>query len=223
MTIIYDPAKHVPDVNHWEGIPDHARMHAAGVRRAVTKLTEGRNFGDPLAGYAFRRWKELGIEREAYHFLTVWDDPVEQVLVFHAALQGVYWQPTEPIWLDLEGRSLSTAWRALGLVGIRKKLRPFILAAVRACIQRIGVTPGIYVGASFWNSYVGALDFQAEGLPIPRLWSPDYGWNGEGSGIVEPRWINPTSWPRGWQRWQFTDRGRLPGVSGAVDLNIERA
>jgi lysozyme len=222
MTVTYNPALHVPDVNHWEGIPDHFAMHSAGVRRCITKLTEGRNFGDPLAGYAFLNWRRLGIEREAYHFLTSWDDPVEQLMVFHAALQGVQWFPTEPIWLDLETRGISLAWRALGTAGLRRKARPFILASVRFCIQKLGVIPGIYTRMELWNRIVGTIIWENEGLPVPPLWTADYGYNGEGSGIKGPRWIDSRTWPRGWSRWQFTDRGRLPGVPGSCDLNIER-
>jgi GH25 family lysozyme M1 (1,4-beta-N-acetylmuramidase) len=222
VSVVYDPVKHVPDLNHWEGLPNHDRIYLAGVRRAATKLTEGRNFGDPLAGYAFRKWRELGIAPEAYHFLKTAEDPLEQIKVFGAALYGVHWQPGDWIWLDLEGRSLSAAWRALGILGIRTKLRPFVLTVVRATLATLDVMPGIYCGAYFWNTYVAPINWAAEGLDVPHLWAPDYGWNGEGSGITEPRWINKTSWPNGWQRWQFTDRGILPGVPGAVDLNIER-
>lgn len=218
----FNPALHVPDVNHWGGIIDQETFHAAGVRRAITKLTEGAHFGDPLAGFCFRKWRELGIAREAYHFVTTWDDGAEQVRVFNAGLYGVHWQPSEPIWLDLEARSLSAAWRALSVVGLRRKLKPLVLQMTRTTLNLIGVMPGWYCGATFWNRNVGPIDWLAEGLPQPKLWSPDYGRDRLGGGIAGPRWIDPRTWPLGWSRWQFTDRGIVPGVRGFTDLNVER-
>src|SRR3989304_3690459 len=124
MTVVFDPPPHVPDVNHWEGIIDY---HLFRPRRLVTKLTEGRNFGDPLAGYHLQHGRDQGIPTETFHFVTVWDDPVEQMRVYAAARWGLGCWEVERCWLDLEGRSLSMAWRALGLVGIRKRMRPFVL------------------------------------------------------------------------------------------------
>ncbi len=227
MTVLFDPTKHVPDVNHWEGIVNFELFHP---NRIVTKLSEGRNFGDPLAGYTLRQAREREIPSETFHLVTTWDDPTEQLRVYGAALFGAYCTDDpehfgfDPIWLDLEGRSLSAAWRALGTFGIRKKLRPFTLALYRAAVamQTTG-TVGFYVGAWFWNAYIGPVNWAAEGLPQPRLWAPDYGWDHEGGGILSPRWIDRRTWPAGENRWQFTDRGRAAGVPGALDLNIERA
>jgi GH25 family lysozyme M1 (1,4-beta-N-acetylmuramidase) len=220
MTIPFDPALHTPDVSHWEGVIDFDLFRP---RRIVTKLTEGRNFGDPLAGYNLRQAREVtpAIPAEAFHFVATWDDPGAQIEVFAAALWGAYAEG-DPAWLDLEGRSLSRVWRALGFVRIRKKLKPFVLTLWREALAQLANPQGFYVGASFWNTYVGPVDWKAEGLPVPRLWAPDYGRDGEGGGIAEPRWIDLKTWPRSWARWQFTDKGKAPGVAGALDLNRDR-
>lgn len=220
MTVPYNPTIHIPDVNHWEGVIDFDLFPKP--RRIITKLTEGRNFGDPLGGYNLRHARELGITPEAYHFATAWDDPTEQMRVYRAALHGVYWTPEEQCWLDFEGRSIPAIWRGLGTIGIRRNFRPFVLKLYRAALVQLDVVPGIYSRTSFWNAYVGRVDWAAEGLPRPKVWWADYGYNGEGSGITEPRWIDRITFPQGWDLWQFTDRGRAPGVPGALDLNREK-
>ena len=221
MSVLFDRAIHVPDVNHWEGIIDY---NLFAPRRLISKLTEGRNFGDPLATYNLHHARDTGAKTETFHFLTSWDDPIDQIRVYAAARWGAESWETDPAWLDLEGRSLSLAWRALGALGIRKKLRPFVITSYRAAIDQLGsaVPLGFYVGAYFWNTYVGPIDWPTLGLPVPKLWSPDYGRDGEGGGIAEPRWIDLKTWPNSWQRWQFTDKGRAPGVPGALDLNLDR-
>jgi len=215
MFISFDPTKHVPDINHWEGVIDFDAYELGGARTVITKLTDGRNFGDPLAGYALRHAKERGMKREVYHFLRPLEDMIEQMRVFKAALYGAYFDPiTEPVELDVEDVPLR--------LRLRRLFRPIVLHAFRTCYLMLGVMPGCYTRMSLWNPYVGPVDWRAEGLPQPRLHAADYGYNGEGSGITGPRWIDRVSFPDGWQRWQFTDRGRVPGVTGACDLNIDR-
>ena len=125
--------------------------------------------------------------------------------------------------MDFEAKGFPLAWRPLGVLRIRALFRPFVLKVLRRSLLILGTVPGVYTGMSFWNSYIGRVDWAAEGLNEPILWAADMGYNREGSGITEPRWIDKSTWSRGWKRWQFTDHGRVPGVPGACDLNFERS
>lgn len=220
--IAFDPAKHVPDLSHWEGAVDFDLFYLAGAPRLITKLTDGRHGGDPLAAYALRWARDRAqVPREAFHFLEPLEDVREQMEVFRRACWGCYLDPAnDKLWLDVE--CIPLAWRVLGALKIRKLLRPVVLTAFREGLRLLGVMPGCYTRASLWNSYVGPVDWHAEGLPQPDLWSADYGLDGLGGGIAGPRWVDPVSWPHGSRRWQITDKGTIPGVRGGIDLNVER-
>jgi len=214
MTILPQPpiaGDIVIDVSHWEGVIDWPRVKAAGINKAVIKLTDGRNFGDPLAGYNARSGREAGVTILLYHYLRPNIDPLDQMAVFFAALYGVYWKPDEGVVLDIEATG--------GLYASR--LRTHILASYKLCLTRLEVVPEIYTRMSFWKAAVAPINWEALMLPTPPLYAADYGYNGSGSGIREPRWIAGSGW-KTWRRWQYTDRGRVDGIDAAVDLNVER-
>jgi GH25 family lysozyme M1 (1,4-beta-N-acetylmuramidase) len=201
----------VIDVSHWESIIDWPRVKAAGIKKAIIKLTDGVQLGDPLAGYNARRGRDVGVEVGFYHFLRPALDAVAQIETFAAALYGVHWELIEPTCLDVEASG--------GLLPSR--LRTHILSSYKRCLSSLQVIPEIYTRATFWRSCVGVINWTALLLPEPHLWAADYGYDGRGSGIKEPRWLASTGW-KTWRRWQYTDKGIVPGISGACDLNVEQ-
>jgi lysozyme len=220
--VAFNPSQHVPDVNHWQGLIDFAAFFGAGPSKLITKLTDGAHMADPQAGYALRWAAEKAHKpRETFHYLRPDVDLASQLETYSRALWGAGVDPlTEMTWLDVE--SLPLTWRALSALKIRNKLRPAVIEAFRWGLILLGAMPGCYTRASFWNRYIGPVNWRAYKLPQPRLWAADYGLDGEGEGITGPRWLDPVTWPQGWQRWQFTDKGRMPGVPGRVDLNYEK-
>lgn len=205
------PGDIVLDVSHWEGVIDWEAVHSAGVRKAVVKLTDGRNFGDPLGAYNARAGREAGIKVSFYHYCRPNVDAVEQLRVFSAALYGAHWSSEEEIALDIETTS------GLGLY----LMRQFVLKAYRFALSSLNTVPEAYTRMTFWRRFVGPINWEAEGLPTPALWTADYGWYGDGRPLLAPRWIAESKTWRTWRRWQYTDRGKVPGVTGAVDLNVE--
>jgi GH25 family lysozyme M1 (1,4-beta-N-acetylmuramidase) len=69
-----------------------------------------------------------------------------------------------------------------------------------------GRTPVLYTGLWFWNSH---LDGRAELARLP-LWIARYA---ESPGLLPGGW-------RTWSFWQFTAKGRVPGIEGDVDVNL---
>lgn len=208
------------DVSHWEGVIDWPKAHVAGVRRAVVKLTDGCNFGDPLGGYNARRCREMepAIRVGFYHYMRPAESAVEQMRVFEAALYGAHHALGEAAILDCESTG--------GVVGY--KVRAHFLICYRRLLADLQLIPEVYTRLGWWRDVIGRIDWTAEGLPVPPLWAADYGWNGKGS----PLWTAKPPGPRGlpyaptwsrWRRWQYTDQGIVPGIPGKVDLNVEAA
>jgi lysozyme len=79
----------------------------------------------------------------------------------------------------------------------------------------------IYTAAWFWDSKVGqGILSGSEYKPAPKdwaLWVADYGANDGNLPARMPRL--PVSWSEWWV-WQYTDRGRVPGINANVDLNV---
>ncbi|MEL7160728.1 MAG: GH25 family lysozyme, partial [Bacteroidota bacterium] len=90
----------------------------------------------------------------------------------------------------------------------RGNLRPAALVAsvkewARLAEARYGVKPIIYTGQNFYNRFLAG---QLDDYP---LWLARYN-------RAEP----VTVCGRTYDFWQYTDRGRLPGVNGNVDRNV---
>ena len=65
-----------------------------------------------------------------------------------------------------------------------------------------GVRPLVYASSRFANDYLDLSVLQTE------LWVAAY--------TREPSHVD------GWRVWQHTSRGRVPGITGPVDLNVMR-
>lgn len=82
--------------------------------------------------------------------------------------------------------------------------KPFVDAYLSAVKGRLGVKPMIYTSAEMWKRIMGVPYYTEY-----TLWVAQYG----GGGPVLP--VGAISWVL----WQYTDQGKLPGASAALDLN----
>ena len=88
-------------------------------------------------------------------------------------------------------------------------LKKWIRAWVKRVRKRLGAKPLIYTNATSWSATGNTMEFAKRGHP---LWVANWG-------VSRPA-VPASNWAdRGWTVWQFTSSGRLPGISGRVDLN----
>lgn len=188
------------DVHGDKGDVDWGKVRAAGCEFAIVKATEGQGFRD--ARFTKGRWtamKQAGVVRGAYHFARPSNgssDPIGEADDFLAAVHDVggLHRGDLPLALDLEATTLGPrdtfAW-----------VKRFVSEIKHAT----GRPPLIYVSPSFWQHQVGD---PGDNLDCP-LWIAHY------------RVPKPTV-PRAWETytfWQHDDRGSVPGVSGACDVD----
>ncbi|HEX8391300.1 MAG TPA: GH25 family lysozyme [Longimicrobium sp.] len=179
------------DVSHWQGTIDWNAVAADRVDFAFIKATEGGDYTDPRFAANWTASARAGIPRGAYHFYRPQTDAAVQADLFLRVVQP---QAGDlPPVLDVEvtdGRSAQA-----------------IAAGVRTWMQRVeqatGRRPILYVRAGFWNQNVGAA------MPEYPLWVAHYD-------VVEP--AIPAGWSR-WTFWQYSQTGRVAGITGDVDLN----
>ena len=191
------------DVSHWQGYIRWSAVADAGVKFAIAKATEGRYFVDSRYARNQERAEAAGIRFGAYHFArpdSTYRDAIREAdhFVFTANLAGRHLVPA----LDLEvsgglGRTALTAWVRKWLVRVE---------------ARLGAKPMIYTTASFWRDRLGNTTwFAANGYRV--LWIAHWG-------VDSPR-VPAADWNgHGWTFWQRTNRGRIPGIDGYVDIDL---
>ena len=189
------------DVSHWQREIDWSEVKRSGVRFAFIKATEFPDkrtslFIDGEMRKNITGAAANGIFWGAYHFFRTHIDPVIQAKVYCETV-GEF--DSLPPVLDLE---------VAGSKGERlnHKVRQFLDEAERITNKR----PIIYSSGGFWRSYM------AYEKRIHTDWARAY-----------PLWIAQytTLWPTplypwaGWEFWQYSDKGKIPGVITHVDLN----
>ena len=187
-----DAPRRVPgiDVSHHQGTINWTAVKRAGIRFAFIKATEGGDWTDPAFAGNWRRAREAGVMRGAYHYYRPQTHSAVQARHFLRRV-SVGKNDLPPV-LDVEatdGVSNATLRR-----GVRNWLR--IVEA------ETGKRPIIYVSRRF----APRLAAEFSGYP---LWIADY----RGTSPSVPR-----GWRR-WTFWQYSERGRVSGIRAPVDRN----
>jgi lysozyme len=157
---------------------------------AFIKATEGNNLVDPYFGRNWKKAKEAGIVRGAYHFFNSRKDGKSQARSFINAVK-LESGDLPPV-LDVEkGWNLPKA-----------KIQQEVKAWLDAVEAAYGVKPILYTYVTFYEKYLkGAFD------DYP-LWIAHYDQPGS------PR-IG-----RAWHFWQHSEEGRVNGIATKVDFNV---
>ncbi len=182
------------DVSHHQGQIDWTAVRDSGISFAFIKATEGLSCTDPLFAANWQAAREAGIRRGAYHFFRPQLDPERQAQHFLAVLRD---DPGElPPVLDVE---------VLDRVSPQE-----VITRTQQCMDVItgslAITPILYTAASFWRDTLK----NSSALSHHPLWIAQY------THALSP--TVPTAWAT-WTFWQHSQEGRVPGITGNVDLN----
>lgn len=182
------------DVSYFQSSINWSAVASTNVEFAISRVSDGTTFIDPRFGENWNGSKSAGLIRGAYQFFRPAQNAVTQANIMIDAI-GQLGDGDLPAVVDVEtadGQSSAT---------IVSKLRTW-LDLVEAGTGR---KPIIYAASGFWNTINGADEF--EEYP---LWVANYG-------VSCP--ALPDTWSE-YSMWQYTDRGRVSGISGDVDRNI---
>ncbi len=190
------------DVSHWQGSIDWLQVAGAGKSFAIAKATEGVGYKDDKYDLNKAGAMANGLEFGAYHFARPENDPVREAdwFVDNAAYEHGMLIPT----LDLErtggrGPNALTDWTKAWLARVE---------------ERLGVKAMIYVSPYFWRTNLNNTRWFADnGYDV--LWIAH--WHVESPSPPAENWGG-----KGWTFWQYTSDGRVPGISGRVDLDRYR-
>jgi GH25 family lysozyme M1 (1,4-beta-N-acetylmuramidase) len=196
-----------PDVSEHQGDVDWKKVSTKH-ELAIVRVSDG-DHRDAFYGQArVDAVRKAGLLLAPYYFARVAspqngqrDGAKEAAMVLRFAKEGGWtWPGDLPLIYDFETDNGQPA----------DKCARHVVQFVRAYKRSEGHHPGIYTMPGFWERILPHLK-AAERQLIARCFLHQAEW-----GVDRPRPLAP--W-KGATLWQWTDHGRSPGVSGAVDMN----
>ena len=181
------------DVSHHQGEIEWDKVAAAGIRFAYIKATEGADYDDPNFKRNWDGAAAAHIARGAYHFFTLGSPGRKQAEHFLSQIFP-YSQALPPaVDIELTGgnHAISSPEQ------FQRELSDFI-ATVEA---RLGTEPVIYSSRDFRKRYL-------QGGVMKSWWISDV--------IFAPKQEPGEEW----KFWQYSWRGKIPGITGFADLDV---
>lgn len=193
----------VIDVSAYQKEIDWQQVAADGVTMAMIRVGyRGYESGSLHMDAYFRQNIEgamkAGLKVGIYFFsqaVSV-DEAIEEARFVINAIKG--YAVDGPVAFDLEKVSNDTAQR---IDGLSRTEKTEITAAFCQVIERKGYTPMIYGNATWFTEAV-----ELGHLTAYPLWLAHY--------------ADETAFPDEFALWQYTNKGRVAGITGNVDLNL---
>lgn len=189
------PVVHGIDISHHQGQIDwkalaKAEQDGSGIHFVFMKATEGSDWIDSTFQKNFEEARNNGFIRGAYHFFSNTSSAEKQADFFCSQVKLV---PNDlPPVLDVETRGDYS----------EDSLRIEVKNWLRKVEAHFGVKPIIYASRKFKERYLTDSVLNTYPFWIAHYYVDSLTYNGE------------------WALWQHTDRGRLPGIKGRVDMNV---
>jgi lysozyme len=187
------------DVSSFQGssIAWHS-VAAAGISFAYIRAADGDGTGDQDFAVNWRGATGAGVTPGAYLFFEPSESPVAQANVLISQLRSV-------------GFSHGDLMPAIDVETMGGEPQSVVVANLRTVVDTvsaaIGSLPAIYASPAWWNGNINSSAFT-----LDPLWVANW--------FVSSPQVPASDWGgTGWQVWQFSDAGSIPGIPGRVDLD----
>jgi len=183
------------DISHYQDEIDWDRLRNAElggvpIRFIFIKATEGVDIIDENFNHNFYHARNNGFMRGAYHFFSTKSDPVRQAKHYCKIVQ-LDSTDIVPI-LDVERREGLTP----------AKLRTNVIRWMDYVENYYHAIPILYTSYSFRKDYLNTPEFDRY-----PFWIAHY-------------YVDHLQYKGKWAFWQHSDRGRVDGIKGDVDVNV---
>lgn len=156
------------------------------------KASEGRTVVDNYFKENWKAVKDAGLLRGAYHFYRPHLTADEQAALFFKMVPRLEKGDLPPV-LDIEMRGSCPAAR------LKKNLKRWLVLTEK----KYNMVPIIYTNYGFYKNFLTGKEFSKYPLWIAHYRTAD----------LNVKLNN-------WHFWQHTDRGRVNGIKGSVDINV---
>lgn len=184
------------DVSYYQGTINWSTVKSSGVRFAMIRVSDGTTFMDPQFEANWKNAKAARVVVGAYQFFRPNQDATAQadIMVDQLNAMGFTRLDLPPV-IDVETTS-----------GVSNST---VLSQVNIWLQRVqlrtGRMPTLYTSPGFWSGIGNPTP-----TPLPNLWVAHWTSN---CPTIPPPWTEL-------QWWQYSSSGSVPGISGAVDLDL---
>lgn len=184
---------HGIDLSHHNGPIDWKAVSEDGIDFAFLKATEGSDFQDSMFAQNFNAARAYGIKVGAYHFFSTLSSGEEQASNFIDTVPRL--EGMLPPVIDVEFSRNRSAMSD-------EKFHLEFAVLFSTLQNHYGVTPVVYTTQEFHEDYLSETK-------IARLWARSL-------------LGKPYPLAKDWIFWQYSNLGRVAGISSPVDLNVFR-
>ncbi len=182
------------DVSQWQGNIDWSQARTAVsfmIARAGFRGTSGRMAKDPTFLRNIAGAKANGVTTGAY-FYSIAKNEAQAVEEASLAIEQVRAAGgvSLPIFIDMEDS---------GQAGLSNAERTAIVNAFCNTVRAAGYTPGLYASKSWLTSKINTGSLNC------MIWCA--------------QWNTKCTYTGNYGIWQYSNKGTIPGISGAVDMN----
>lgn len=181
------------DISAWQQDVNYDEIKRAGVKAVILRVSHGHYYGDIAYQLHKREFRKRCILVGGYHYFEPAYDPTWQAQVFCAALGTVQFPPDA----DLE------SVKDCENTNVKRMINTF-LRMIQVYSRKL---PMIYCRAEQFNRY---------------FYDPKYPWSNHLLHVAHYTKASQPYIPKGWDDWdlwQYTNKGRIPGIKGNVDFN----
>ena len=193
------------DVAKWNGVIDWAKVKKAGVEFAVLKVIDKSNKTESSFVRNYAEASAQGLLLDVYNYLYTTTEAAAREAA-KAVVNALAGRKIGKVWADAENACLKNK----GIQLIR------ILNTYKAVIEAAGYEFGVYTGLSFYNSYIKPYKAYID----CDFWIARYPSTKDMTIAMDPPASKKPAICHNLWGWQHSSRGRVPGISGYVDMDI---
>jgi lysozyme len=186
------------DVSEFQNNIDWQKVQKSGVKFAYIRATDGTTIQDADFAQNIQGAQKEGIPAGAYHFFST-SSPVQSQIDNFVATVKKGGLGTMPPVLDVEDP------KQFANIPVQKRI-DMIQQWLTGVENALGVRPMLYMSSNFSGTVLN----NAKQFDSYRLWVAD------DTTAAQP--IVPQPWT-GWDFWQHSDSGVVPGIVGNVDMD----